>query len=312
MLLDFSKYLVVLFLSLMFGCTDEPPIDDLVDLDGVEIYDPSLDHPEDYLLSKKILNPTDIELNTPVVITIHGFSASTWEWDEFCEWSRDRGSFLTSQILLGGHGMTYEVFKNSTWEDWQQPILREYRLLDSIGYRNICFAASSTGAPLILEAIRSGKFAGYRTPDHFIMIDPIVLPSNKMLSMIGFVGPIIGYTETLLDSAENGHYYKYRPQEALNQLLELIELTRHNLEDGITLPTGISLHVYKSIKDPSADPISALLIYKGITTSFGKPSVTMVESSLHVFTYLKGRNSYTEADKALQMRTFEEIESVVR
>lgn len=312
MLFNCSKYLGLVVLSFMFGCADEPPIVDLVDLDGVEIYDPSLDHPEEYLLSRKILNPTDIELNTPVIIAVHGFSASTWEWYEFCEWSRDRGIFLTSQILLGGHGMTYEVFKNSTWEDWLQPILREYRLLDSIGYRNISLAGSSTGAILILEAIRSGKFAGYRIPEHIIMIDPIVLPSNKMLSMIGFVGPIIGYTETSLESVENGHYYKYRPQEALKQLLELIELTRHNLEDGIILPSGISLHVYKSIKDPSADSISALLIYKGITTSYGKPSVIMVESSLHVFTYLKGRSSYTEADKALQLRTFEEIESVVR
>ena len=297
---------------LLFGCADEPTIDNAIDLDGVEIFDPSLDHPENYLLSHKFPNPTAQQLNTPVVITAHGFSASTWEWDEFCEWSKADGRFLTSQVLLGGHGMTYEIFKNSSWQDWQKTILNEYRLLDSMGYKNISLAGSSTGAPLILEAISSGKLAGYNTPKHIIMIDPIVLPSNKTLSLIGFVGPIIGYIETPLDSAENGHYYKYRPQEALNQLMNLLELTRHNLEDGITLPNGVSLNVYKSIQDPSADPISALLIYKGVTTSFGKPTVKMVDSKLHVFTYLKGRNSYTQADKALQLATFAEIAEVVK
>jgi carboxylesterase len=299
---------MVVFLLLTVSCAKDPDINDAVDLDGDVIFDPSLDHPENYLLSKKIPNPTTQQLKMPVVITVHGFSASTWEWDEFCEWSTSRGTFLTSQVLLGGHGMTYEVFKTSKWEDWQRPIIREYKALDSLGYTNINIVGSSTGGTLILEMIISRKLANYRQPEHIVMVDPIVLPSNKMLSLIGFVGPMIGYTETSLDSVENGHYYKYRPQEALKQLLELLEITRHDLEDGITFTDNTSLNIYKSIHDNSADPVSALLLYKGISTSLGKPQVKIVDSDFHVFTYLKGRDSYSDKDKALQLTTFAEIE----
>jgi carboxylesterase len=307
----YKKYCIVFLFLFISGCARDPEINNKIDLDGNEIFDPSLDHPENYLLSKKFPNPTTAQLNTPVVITVHGFSASTWEWDEFSGWSKSLGTFLTSQVLLGGHGMTYEVFKKSTWHDWQKPIIREYKSLDSMGYKNISLAGSSTGAPLILELISSGKLRAFRQPKHIIMIDPIVIPSNKFLTIICFVGPIIGYTETPLDSLENGHYYKYRPQEALKQLMDLLEVTRHNLEDGITFPDSISLHIYKSMHDASADPVSALLLYKGISTTYGKPSVKMVNSNLHVFTYLKGRNSYTEEDKKLQLQTFGEMESIL-
>ena len=307
----YKTYWILALLAILMSCSKDPDIDNTVDLDGTEIYDPSLDHPENYLLSKQIATPTPEQLNTPVIITVHGFSASTWEWDEFCEWSKIRGTYLTSQILLGGHGLTYEYFKNASWEDWQSTIIKEYKALDSIGYTNISLVGSSTGAPLILEMIESGKIATCQQPHHIIMIDPIILPSNKSLTLINFVGLFIGYTKTSLDSAENGHYYKYRPKEALAELLDLLEKTRHNLEDGITLPDKMSLHIYKSIKDGSADPVSAVLLYKGVTTSYGKPNVKMVDSNLHVFTYLKGRNSYSANDKALQINIFLEIETTI-
>lgn len=174
-----KKYFGALLLSLVVSCADDPEINNAVDLDGIEIFDPSLDHPENYLLSKKFPNPTDQQLNTPVIITVHGFSASTWEWDEFCDWGKIQGSFLTSQVLLGGHGMTYEVFKKASWRDWQKTIIKEYKSLDSLGYTHISLVGSSTGAPLILELIKSGKLSSFRQPEHIIMIDPIVLPSNK-------------------------------------------------------------------------------------------------------------------------------------
>jgi len=306
------KIVGVAFLLMMtVACSDDPVIDNAVDLDGTEIYDPSLDHPENYLLSHKIPNPTPEQLSMPVAITVHGFSASTWEWDEFCNWSKPRNKILASQLLLGGHGMTYEVFKKSTWKDWQAPIINEYKALDSMGYTNISLVGSSTGGTLILEMLASGKLNSYRQPKHVIMIDPIIIPSNKFLSLIEFVGPAIGYTETQLDSAENGHYYKYRPQEALKQLLNLLEKSRHDLEDGVVFPDNVTLHIYKSIHDNSADPVSALLMYKGIRTTFGKPVVTMVTSNLHVFTYLKGRNSYSESDWELQQTTFSEMEAII-
>jgi len=40
---------------------------------------------------------------------------------------------------LGGHGRTYADFKNSSWEDWQEPIMTEYNALLAKGYTNINF-----------------------------------------------------------------------------------------------------------------------------------------------------------------------------
>ena len=94
----------------------------------------------------------------------------------------------------------------------------------------------------------------------------------------------------------------------LSQLNEVIELVRSKLEKGITLPAGTKAKVYKSTNDDSADPASALLIYKGCTDHDGnKIDVEMVDSDLHVFTRLHARVTVSHADSLLQMKTFKEM-----
>jgi carboxylesterase len=83
---------------------------------------------------------------------------------------------------------------------------------------------------------------------------------------------------------------------------------RKKLEDGITLPNNVNLTVYKSEKDDSADPLSAVLLYKGIHLSNQQNIVVnIVNSNLHVFTRLQGRNNYTSNDKQNQYNVFTEI-----
>jgi carboxylesterase len=86
-----------------------------------------------------------------------------------------------------------------------------------------------------------------------------------------------------------------------------------NLEEGIRLPTGTYMKVYKSEKDDTADPISALMIYKGIKTSDGgNIDVEMENSTLHVFTRLAGRDNVTPTEIALQQKVFAEIEAKIK
>jgi carboxylesterase len=305
-------YFSFLFLTVLFpACSKSPAIDESTMIDGGLLPDPSIAHPEKYLVSYALPNPTQQQKETPVVIAVHGYSATTFEWDEFHHWGDSVGTFYTSQVLLGGHGRSYEVFKNASWQDWQQPILDEYNRLVNLGFTNINLAGSSTAGPLILNLICTRSFSDAHLPRHVIFIDPIVIASSKLLSLIDIVGPAISYTETSLDPNEQGHYYQFRPQESLNQLQDLLNITRQKLEDGIQLPK-MEMIIYKSKKDPSADPYSAVLLYKGITTYDGeKPEIRMVDSKLHVFTYLKGRKSYTFSDKALQLKTFKEMETAV-
>jgi carboxylesterase len=283
-----------------------PPIDDYVDLDGKLIQDSSLIKPSDYLLSAAIPNPTPADLAKPVLLAVHGFSASTFEWTELRDWAKNKNDFFVSLILLGGHGRDYNDFKNASWMDWQQPILNEYNLLRSQGYRNINLVGSSTGCPLILDMIASRKISS-DVLKHIFFIDPIIVSSNKNLSLVSVLGTVIPYTTTDLAPGENGYWYKYRPKQALQQLENLLQKERKYLQKGIALAPGVNLKVYKSIKDDAADPVSAVLISKGIK---GVETI-MVNSDLHVFTRLHGRKDFTAENIALQLETFEEIHSAL-
>jgi carboxylesterase len=311
---SFKNISKILILSIAFlsACSKQPPIDDKIMVDGGKVPYAYFTHPDSFLVSAAFPNPTPQQRQTPVVIAVHGYSSTTSEWDEFSDFADSVKNFYVSRVLLGGHGLSYEAFKKATWEDWQAPIIREFKKLDSLGFTNISLAGSSTGCPLILEMLYSGKIKGPRQPRHVFFIDPIIIPSSKLLSIVDIIGPAISYVKTDLDSSEQGHYYQYRPQESLNQLLDIIDLVRIKLEDGITLPVNTSLKVYKSEKDGAADPIGAVLLYKGIKLSNGSHiDVEMENSNLHVFTYLKYRKNVTSQDKKLQMNVFENITSII-
>ncbi len=302
-------FYIILTIILFIGCNPTPEIDNATMLDGDQIFDASLDNPADYLISASIPNPTDTEKNKPVIICAHGYSASTFEWDEFREIAESKQTFYVSQVLLGGHGRDYTAFKVATWENWQQSIKDEYKKLSDKGFRNIYLAGSSTGAPLIVNMVSSGYFDNLIKPKGIYLIDPIVVSSNKTLTMVGLLGPILGYTTSVLESGEAGKWYVYRPQESLKQLMELIDLTRKNLQTGIVLSIGTELKIYKSKIDATADPVSAVLLYKGLKTADGENvDIEMVNSDIHVFTRLRGRNTTTAKDTLNQQAAFADME----
>lgn len=307
----FTAYTFSIFMLIAFNsCNKTPEIDNSTMLDGDQIFDASLYHPENYLASAYIVNASPQQLNTPVIIVAHGYSASTFEWDELRTLANLDSTFYVSQVLLGGHGRTYEAFLNASWKDWQSSIIDEYTKLSNLGFKNIYLAGSSTGAPLIINLVKTGFFNSLTKPKGIFLIDPIIVSSNKTLTMVGLLGPILGYTTVELDTGEMGHWYVYRPQETLKQLMSLINICRKDLEDGITLPTGTFMKVFKSTKDEVADAVSALLIYKGVKMANGnKIEVEMVDSKLHVYTRLKGRSTVSANDYSLQAQTFAEIRS---
>lgn len=296
-----------IFLVLIFsGCSKDPDITENM-LGGGVVFDPSIYDPELFLISHAIPNPTPEQAMTPVIIASHGYTATTFEWNEFRKFADDRGDVYVSQVLLGGHGGNYEDFRNSSWRDWQSAIILEYDRLVQAGFQNIHLLGSSTSGALFLEILSSDQFRGKPAPGQVLLIDPIVIPSNKSLSMIQIFGPMLGYLETDQSAEEDKVYFRYRPEETLRELQNLINRVRKDLEKGFVLPQGTSLKVYKSIKDPTADPVSAVLIKKGVKTYQGNPvEVQMVDSDLHVYTRLELR-AHTAADKQNQIETFNDI-----
>lgn len=306
------KIISYLPLLMLAACNPQPDIDDATMLDGTQINDLSLYNPEDYLVSLALPNPTEAQKNTPVLIAAHGYSASTFEWDELQEFARQDGSFLVSQVLLGGHGRDFADFKAARWQDWQSSIRDEYRRLRAAGFRNISLAGSSTGAPLIVHLFTNGFFEANGAPNEVFLIDPIVVSGNKTLVLVDLLGPVLGYTTTDLDEGEKGKWYVYRPQESLRQLMALIDLTRRNLEKGITLTPGTRLKIFKSEIDRTADPVSAVMLHKGLRTATGaKVDVEMIPSDLHVFTRLRGRDRITPENRTQQQAAFNEIKNRV-
>ena len=297
--------IVSLTVIVLASCSKDdtpPPINNAVDLDGTIINDSSLAFPAKYLQSAANVNPSQWDLETPVVITVHGFSATTFEWNEFCEFAKSRQNIFTSQVLLGSHGRDYADFKSGTWQQWQQPIIDEYNKLRTLGYKKISFACSSTGCPLLIDILKNNKINA-DVLKHIFLIDPVVVPSNKTMTLISAVGPSLNYVETTMEKGEDGYWYKYRPYQAIEQLNMLTQVIRKDLESGITLPQNVELTVYKSKKDGTADPISAVLIKKGLKLNNGSNvEVQMIDSDIHVVTRLRGRNVIT--DKDIENRNF--------
>jgi len=296
----------IFLILVLAGCSKDPDLTEDM-LGGGEIFDPSLYNPEEFLISHAIPSPTPEQAMIPVIIASHGYTATTFEWSEFREYADARGGVYVSQVLLGGHGGNYEDFRDSSWKDWQRAITMEYDRLLAAGFKNIHLLGSSTSGALYLELLSGNYFSGKPVPVQVLLVDPIVIPSNKSLSMVHIVGPMLGYLETDQSAEEDKFWFRYRPEETLRELQNLINKVRKDLERGFVLPQGTSLKVYKSIKDPTADPVSAVLIKRGVKTFTGNTvEVEMIDSDLHVYTRLELR-SHTNADKQNQINTFDDI-----
>lgn len=307
-----TKFLfLILTASFLISCDKEPSIDDSM-LDGNVVFDPSLYNPENYLISAMYPTPTGNDLDKHIIIAAHGYSASTFEWTEFKEWSTDT-TYRISQLLLDGHGNTYAAFKASTWEDWLQSLKKEYEALENLGYTKISIAGSSTGGALILELVRSGYFNSHIKPKNLFLIDPIVVPSVKLQSIAGIVGPMLVFVETDQSSEANKYWYRFRPQETIDELNELIKKVQKGLEQGFDLPTNTYMKVFHSKHDPTANSLSAVLIYKGINTSGGnKIDVQIMDSDIHVFTRLKLRDNVSSINRTNQQDAFDQMAKKLR
>jgi carboxylesterase len=294
-------------LVLLGGC-DSPVTVEAGWLDGPEVNDPSLTDPSFRVSTRPGLTSTD--RSRPVVIGVHGFTASTFEWQEFRDHAESSSPVLVSLVLLGGHGRSLDEFRASSWRDWGEPILVEYRALAAQGYTNISLAGSSTAGALMLEQLASGRFEELPPPRHIFLIDPIVVATDKSLSLIPLLKYLVSNVVSEGTTEEASHWYTNRPTEALAQLNALIGGVRTHLARGIVLPAGTRAKVYKTAEDPTADPVSALLIYRGLRTSDGhKVEVQMLPSKLHVFTRLLARDPATvsDADRRRQIEAFMEM-----
>ncbi len=302
----YKLLLAVISIALLHACDKEPPITDAT-LDGPTIFDPSINNPEKYLVSAKYPNPTADDLNRHIIIAVHGYTATTFEWQEFADWSID-SNYRVSQVLLDGHGTTYQDFKASKWEDWINAAIREYEALEDLGYTKISFVGSSTGGPILLELISSSYFNSHIKPKNIFVIDGILVPSIKTQSIANIVGPMLVYVEADQTANEDSVWYRFRPQETIQELNELMKNIRKELESGMTAPQGTYIKLFHSKFDPVASSTSSVLIYKGLKHADGSNiNVQIMDSDIHVFTRLSLRDNTTSQQMANQIDAFTQM-----
>lgn len=283
-------------------------------LDGDDIDDDCLDTGKvKCLISDRLPPPSDsAKESLRVIIAVHGYSASAFEWGElpaYLDTVPEYSGIAVSRVVLGGHGRDLDDFRSATWKDWGKPILAEYDTLSALGYKHISFACMSAGCALLMQYLSDGAFDDRPAPDWIFLIDPLVVPADKLLSTINIAGPILGNSPDEGSPEENRHWYVNRPEETLQQLYALTNVVKNRLEDGFRLPEGTEAMVRKSKHDKSADPVGAVLVYKGMRKADGSHvDVKLVDSPLHDFTRLALRKqTLTAADTALQIATFREM-----
>lgn len=283
-------------------------------LDGITYDDDCLDTSKvKCLISDSLPNLAQSKKDSlQVIIAVHGYSASSYEWIDFPAYLATRpgdSGIKVSRVVLGGHGLDLDDFQSASWKDWGKPILREYDTLTALGYKHISFACMSAGCALLMQYLSDGAFRDRPAPKWIFMIDPLVLPADKLLSTIAYTGPILGNSPDEGNAEEVKHWYVNRPAETLDELYSLSNIVKNRLEDGFRLPQGTQAMVRKSKHDKAADPAGALLVYKGMRNADnGHVDVKLVDSRLHDFTRLALRTQkLTKADTTLQIATFDEM-----
>ena len=193
-----------------------------------------------YRLSSRYQNPTKEQLNIPVVITVHGFTATTKEWSEFVhqvdrDFNED-GQIYVSSVLLGGHGRDYETFNKSSWREWGEPILSEYKRLVEQGYKNISLAGSSTGGTLILNHLANNRFEPM--PRNLFFIDSLVELGDKRFALVPYLYPFLSdrlNSKRMNDPVSYRNWYIVTPKKSLNELAYLVKETKGCLDKGVYL-----------------------------------------------------------------------------
>ena len=122
--------LILFFLRFFLGA---PVLFESHWMDSPTTIDPALTDPKT-LISSRLSTPTEAQKTAPVCVLVHGFSASSFEWQEFLSHANQwDDTVLFSTIVMGGHGRNFDSFKSASYQDWFAPITEEVQRLQSLG-----------------------------------------------------------------------------------------------------------------------------------------------------------------------------------
>ncbi|MGA0242124.1 MAG: alpha/beta hydrolase [Candidatus Marinamargulisbacteria bacterium] len=260
-------------------------------LDSPETIDPALTDPS-YLVSNK-KHPTNDNLHQPVLVLVHGFTASSYEFNYFkAHLTRLVPNIQYSTVVLGGHGRDYNAFKKSTAMDWGQPIKDEVNALIQQGYQSIYLLGVSTGGTLLLNQLLDGNFT-HPAVRKLLLVDPYLIPKDKLLYITPYIQWLIPNTVSgATHPRVQRHWYTNRPLSSLAQLLRLLTTVQSKLRVSKS-DNLLPVQVFVSKHDPVADARSVTLLQDAL----GHVEVVENNTNHHVIIEPSAKDDWSETDK---------------
>lgn len=263
------------------------------------------------VLSASHPHPTAAELERPVLVAAHGFSATVYDLEPLMEVCRQRG-VQVSPVTLGGHGTSTADFARSDWHAWQAPLVAEYKALRAQGYRHVSVLGHSTGATLWLRALEDGTLG--TVPERMVFVSPLIefAPMTRGIYFAGIL-PWVGVhqVEAAMAGTSAGHTYRVRPVPVLETLTELTVGTRQRLARGLALPADSRVLVIQGDRDGVVDPTGARYLASHIVGPTAR--LMMVPSWMHNPMGPDGiqGHTYTPDESALRDRILDAIANEV-
>jgi carboxylesterase len=262
-------------------------------LDSPLTRDINIDNPN-RLVSMSIPNPTPAQKLQPVMVLVHGFSASTFEFESFKKaMSASEPSVLFSNVILGGHGQDHEAFRRATYADWLAPIVAEVQALVALGYERIYMVGLSTGATGILHVLLDGLLPTESLRGLFF-VDIFITPKDTNLHIVPYIQYVVKNTRSGASRPiETRHWYVNRPTSALVQLLALTKTVQTQLTQDAQRNTPPIL-LFTSDNDPTSDTIGSDVVADAI------PNATVVryKSNRHIIVEPQAKRDWTDEDQA--------------
>ena len=260
------------------------------------------------LVSVAIPAPTDDQKKQPVMVLVHGFSASTFEFEAFKSAVQEKvPSVLFSSVIMGGHGEDYHAFKSATFADWLAPITQEVTALAELGYSRIFLFGVSTGATGILHELITGRYEDVPI-NHVFLMDTFIQPVDNRLHALPVLKHVVTNTHSgAVTPIEKRHWYVNRPTAALLELLTLIKRVRARLKQPLG-GTDVDMTLFTA----EFDPVGRSSGTTTIASYFPKARVVRYESNRHVIIESMTPSDWNNNDQRHFDAVIEVIESVIQ
>lgn len=229
------------------------------------------------------------------VILIHGYMSAPEEIKQLAK-VLHKNNFATYGVRLSGHGTSPEDLAKRYWCDWYDSVNRAYIVMKN-SVKDFAILGFSTGGGLALlqAANKNNRFKGVIAINTPLQLNNIksylastVVAWNNISKILTNKSSDFNFVKN--DPENPDINYLRNPANGINELEQLMKLTKKNLPNVIT-PTLI----IQGSADPIVNPSSANYIYNNIGSKVKE--LYEVETSKHVI--VRGKELVDVSEKTL-------------